>query len=44
MKYFAVFALLAIGLAQAAPTSDVWELFKVGIRYTEQDEDIITQC
>merc|ERR1712126_141846 len=28
MKYFALFAILALGLAQAAPATDVWELFK----------------
>jgi len=38
MKYFAVFALLAIGLAQAAPTSDVWELFKAVHQKTYETE------
>jgi len=38
MKYFAVFALLAIGLAQAAPTTDVWELFKAVHQKTYETE------
>jgi len=43
MKYFAVFALLAIGLAQATPTSDVWELFKAVHQktYETEAEDVL---
>jgi len=38
MKYFVLFAVLAIGLAQAAPTADVWELFKTVHQKTYETE------
>merc|ERR1712002_1441875 len=38
MKYFALFAILALGLAQAAPATDVWELFKTVHKKTYETE------
>merc|ERR1712121_563390 len=43
MKYFALFAILALGLAQAAPATDVWELFKTVHKksYETEAEDLL---
>merc|ERR1712126_666490 len=43
MKYFALFAILAFGLAQAAPATDVWELFKTVHKksYETEAEDLL---
>lgn len=38
MKYFTLFTIFAIGLAQAAPTADVWELFKAVHQKTYETE------
>jgi len=43
MKYFILFAILAFSLARAAPTSDVWELFKAvhDKTYETEAEDLL---
>jgi len=38
MRYFVLLAVLAIGLAQAAPTSDVWELYKTAYQMTYEND------